>query len=82
MAATVTQVRIDEGLKIKAAAICDDLGIDIPTAIRMYLKRTVLQNSIPFSMTLPKSDYKTGRALRAMYSPDEEAKKNGTGDVT
>ena len=82
MATTVMQVRVDKELKEKAAAICDNLGIDLPTAIRMFLKRTVLQNGIPFSMTLPKQDYKADMALRAMYSLGEEAKKNGTADMT
>ncbi len=57
MATTVMQVRVDEELKERVAAICDGLGIDLPTAIRMFMKRTVLQNGIPFSMTLPKQDY-------------------------
>lgn len=82
MATTVMQVRVDEELKAKAAAICDDLGIDLPTAIRMFMKRTVLQNGIPFSMTLPKQDYKAERALRAMYSLGEEAMKNGTAEMS
>lgn len=82
MATTVMQVRVDEDLKAKASAICDDLGIDLPTAIRMFMKRTVLENGIPFSMTLPKRDYKAERALRAMYSLGEAAKKNGTSEMS
>ena len=57
MATSVTQLRIDEDLKNQATAIFEELGLDLPTAVRMFLKRTVQQNGIPFSMTLPKKDY-------------------------
>ena len=56
MPTTVMQVRVDEELKKQAAAVCEELGLDLPTAIRMFMKRTVLQNGIPFSMTLPKAN--------------------------
>lgn len=82
MSTTVMQVRVDEELKERAAAICDNLGIDLPTAIRIFLKRTVLLNGIPFSMTLPRQAYKADRALQAMYSLGEESKRNGTADMS
>ena len=72
MATTVMQVRVDEELKERAAAICDGLGIDLPTAIRMFMKRTVLQNGIPFSMTLPRQDYNANCAPETMHSTGTE----------
>ena len=33
MAASVMQVRVDDDLRAKAAAVYDELGIDFPTAI-------------------------------------------------
>ena len=41
MATSVMQVRVDDDLRAKAAAVYDELGIDLPTAIRMFLKRSV-----------------------------------------
>ena len=72
MATTVMQVRVDEELKEKAATICDGLGIDLPTAIRMFMKRTVLQNGIPFSMTLPRQDHDADCAPETMHSTGTE----------
>lgn len=72
MATTVMQIRVDEELKERAAAICDGLGIDLPTAIRMFMKRTVLQNGIPFSMTLPKQDYNTDGVPVTMHGTGVE----------
>lgn len=82
MASSVMQVRIDDDLKAKAAAVYDDLGLDLPTAIRMFLKRSVVVNGVPFSMMLPRQDYKAERALRAMQSLSDAARKNGTADMT
>lgn len=82
MATSVMQFRVDDDLKAQATAVCDGLGIDLPTALRIFMKRTVLVNGLPFSMTLPKEDYKSSRAVRAMYEQSELARKNGTADMT
>lgn len=82
MASSVMQFRVDDELKAQAAAVCDRLGIDLPTALRIFMKRTVLVNGIPFSMTLPKEEYKGDRAVRAMYEQSELSRKNGTADMT
>ena len=82
MATSVTQIRIDEDLKNQATAIFEELGLDFPTAVRIFLKRTILQNGIPFSMTLPKQEYKATRAVRAMELLSQEAEKNGTSEMS
>ena len=91
MSTSVMQVRVDDDLRAKAAAVYDELGIDLPTAIRMFLKRSVvvngvpfsmLQNGIPFSMTLPKQEYRAERAIRAVQSLSEAAQQNGTADMS
>lgn len=82
MATSVIQIRVDDDLKAKAAAVYDELGIDLPTAIRMFLKRSVVVNGVPFNMTLPKQSYKAERAVRAMQSIGEAARRNGTADMS
>lgn len=82
MSTSVMQFRVDDELKAQAAAVCENLGIDLPTALRMFMKRTVLANGIPFNMTLPKEEYQSDRAVRAMFAQGEAAKKNGTADMT
>ncbi len=39
---TFVQLRIDNNLKQDAIDVLDEIGIDMPTAIRMFLKRVVL----------------------------------------
>ncbi len=82
MATSEIQVRVDDDLRAKAVAIYEELGIDLPTAIRMFLKRSVIVNGIPFSMMLPKSEYKAERAVRAMQSLSDAARENGTAEMT
>ena len=82
MGTSVMQLRVDDELKRQAAAVCENLGIDLPTALRMFMKRTVLVNGIPFSMTLPKQEPKMERAVRALQELSDAAQRNGTADMT
>lgn len=82
MATSLVQIRVEDELKTEAAQIFEKLGIDLPTAVRMFLKRSVLENGIPFSMTLPKAEYKAERALQAMYEMNESAQRNGIADMS
>ncbi len=82
MATTLVQVRVDDELKNQATAVYDALGIDLSTAVRMFLKRSVMVNGVPFDMTLPKSGYKAERAARALWELSNAAMENGTSEMT
>ena len=82
MATSLLQIRVDSSLKEQAANLYEGLGIDISTAVRMFLKRSVLTNGIPFSMTLPKTNYRAERALRAAREISEASELNGLSDMT
>lgn len=58
------------------------LGIDLSTAVRMFLKRSVMVNGVPFNMTLPKKDYKAERAARALQELSNAAIANGASGMT
>ena len=47
------QVRIDSDLKKEATDILDELGMDMPNAIRMFIKRIVMERGLPFDAKLP-----------------------------
>ncbi len=82
MATTLVQVRIDEKLKNQATAVYDALGIDLSTAVRIFLKRSVMVNGIPFNMTLPKSGYKAEKAARALQELSNASMENGTSEMS
>jgi DNA-damage-inducible protein J len=44
------QVRIPDQLRIDADSVLADIGLDIPTAVRLYLTRVVQTRSIPFPL--------------------------------
>lgn len=49
-------VRVDDKLKKEATAIFNELGLDMTTAVKLFLKQSVLTRSIPFDVKLD-SDY-------------------------
>jgi len=50
MATTNINIRTDTELKAKAQAVLLDLGLDMSTAINIFLKQVVYKQSIPFSI--------------------------------
>lgn len=53
MATTNINVRTDSELKAKAQNILADLGLDMSTAINVYLSQIVYKQGIPFEITKP-----------------------------
>jgi len=47
------QFRVDKDLKRDVAAICDQLGMDMPTVFRMCMKQMCIVRGLPFPVTLP-----------------------------
>lgn len=76
---TFVQLRIDNNLKQDAMDVLDEIGIDMPTAIRMFLKRVVLERRIPFDTQLPARDHDTNsetaqhKNIRVEYIPASPA---------
>ena len=44
---TTLQIRIDETLREKAAATAHGMGLDLSTAVRMFLAQMVKENGLP-----------------------------------
>lgn len=53
---TTIQVRVKEKTKTKAKKVLDDLGLDISTAVNMYLEQIVREQALPFRPRLMESD--------------------------
>ena len=69
----ILQVRVEEVLKRDAMKVLDKIGIDMPTAIRVFLKRIVAEDGIPFNINLPKDRKGTKGAVT--YIPAKPAKQ-------
>ena len=50
MSMTNINIRTDSKLKSRAQAILDDLGLDMSTAINIFLKQVVHKEAIPFEI--------------------------------
>ncbi len=64
--ATVLQVRLDDELKAQATMVYDQLGLDLSSAVRMFLKKSVAVNGIPFEVRNESSRSKAEAALLSM----------------
>ena len=65
MASSLVQFRTEDTSRIKAASICEQLGIDLPTYLRACIARLIQENGIPFSMKLePKPENKGLQAMK------------------
>lgn len=80
MANTLVQFRAEETARIKAINICERLGIDLQTYLRMCMSRLIMENGIPFSMKL--NNESEERGLSAMKKASRIADENGISEMT
>lgn len=80
MASSLVQFRTDDTSRIKAVNICERLGIDLPTYMRMCISRLIQENGIPFSMKL--DNVSESKALKAMKEASRIAEANGISEMT
>lgn len=75
MAKTSTNISIDTEIKAKAQELFADFGLDLSTAINMFLRQSVRENAIPFNISreVPNSD------TIAAINEFEKFKKNPNG---
>ena len=74
MATTPTQVRIDADIKREATALFTSLGLDMSSAVNLFLHQCVLRGGLPFAVEVPQYSDKTlgaiAEARRISRDPD------------
>ena len=70
-------VRTDPLLKKQVEIFLENVGMSMSTAINLYLRKIVLEQRIPFEISLPP----LGSESRAALLEAEELKKPGVGKV-
>ena len=73
------QVRIDDELKNKASALFNELGIDLSTAVRIFLMKCLAVGGLPFEMNVSNT---TLKFLAALESMGRTSKKLGNDKMT
>lgn len=72
MSKVSTSISIDTDVKAKAQELFADLGLDLSTAINIFLKQSIRENGIPFSIQreIPNAD-----TIAAMKEAEEMRKR-------
>ena len=72
MSTTNINIRTNSELKSKAQAVLSDLGLDMSTAINVYLNQIVYKQAIPFNISKhPKKTAKLGGWEGEIYMSDD-----------
>lgn len=77
MATVQTQIRIDEDLKKDTTAIFAALGLDMSTAVNMFLRQVHLLKGLPFDVKIPEFKEDVVEAMREaeQITKDSSVKK-------
>ncbi len=81
MANTLVQFRTDETERAEATQILDQLGLDMPSYLRMCVSRLVRDRGIPFSM-MKINETSENKGVSAMKRASRIAEENGISDMT
>lgn len=61
---TNLNIRTDKDIKAQAEKICSELGLNMTTAINMFLRAMIRQNGIPFDLQLETPNKTTIEAIK------------------
>ena len=68
MAKVLTSISIDSDIKAKAQELFADFGLDLSTAINIFLRQAIRENSIPFVI---KREVPNADTIAAMKEAEE-----------
>lgn len=78
MSPQTLEVTLDPVLKKKAAKVLDGLGLDMESAVRVFLKKVVATQSIPFALAEEPEAYRfSARETTEILKAKREARKAG-----
>ena len=63
MATTPTQIRIDTTIKEQANNLFASLGMDMSSAVNIFLRQCILRGGLPFAVEIPQYNQATLDAL-------------------
>ena len=76
MATTPTQIRIDSTIKQRATDLFASLGMDMSSAVNIFLRQCILRGGLPFPVEMPRYNKETLDAIEEarVISRDPEVK--------
>lgn len=79
MATTNITMRIDEELKKQAETLFSELGMNMTTAVTVFLKQAVREHGMPFMLTVKSPNQETLEALEEVEALKKEKNKKTYG---
>ncbi|MCR5646833.1 MAG: type II toxin-antitoxin system RelB/DinJ family antitoxin [Acholeplasmatales bacterium] len=74
---TPTQIRIDSSIKKKANDLFATLGLDMSSAVNLFLYQCVLRGGLPFNVEIPKYNKETLEAVAEAVRITDDANVKG-----
>ena len=81
-ATTPTQIRIDKNVKEQATALFANLGLDMSSAVNMFLRQCILRGGLPFAVEMPQYNQETLNAMTEARKISRDSSVHGYNDMT
>lgn len=82
MKTTVMQIRMEEELRSQTLEVLESIGMDIPTAVRVFFKRIVAERGIPFEMREPRAQYSANPGWAVFDALRRQAQKGEAANMS
>ena len=74
MAQTNLTIRIDEDIKREAESLFNQLGLNLSSAINVFIRQAIREQAIPFELRIH-DDYYAGQRLERILRSKEQAER-------
>ncbi len=82
MANTLIQLRVNDVVKTRATGICEELGFDLQTYLRMAINSLIQEEGVPFSLKINKKRIDMEASFSAINEMQRTAEERGLSDMT
>ncbi len=74
MSATTMNIRVDSDVKNNAKEIFAELGMDLTTAVNIFLRQSIREHGMPFELKLRVPNDETLEAIRQVNNKEDLSK--------
>lgn len=74
MGATTMNIRVDSDIKNNAKKIFAELGMDLTTAVNIFLRQSIREHGMPFELKLRVPNDETLEAIRQVNNKEDLSK--------
>ncbi len=74
MSATTMNIRVDSDIKNNAKKIFAELGMDLTTAVNIFLRQSIREHGMPFELKLRVPNDETVEAIRQVNNKEDLSK--------